>query len=284
MPPDTEKRRAILESIAYGPASTEGERMRALELLSELDRREGPQRPPDPPLPIEDLNEKLAQQVELMIEYGLWIREDLAEIMALREDLAAIMDTGLNEEPRGITQSIGLTPGPDLGADGRTPTFDDLKATVANLRAIDAPFRRAGWLFHSRLLSTLETVKDKQDRYLADSSLLTFDAMGNSGTLLGYPFQTTSQIPTGVTVGNSNDTTLVIFSSDWQELFVGENQAMTIELSGEASYWDGAAWQSSFQNQQTLFRASRTVDYALRRLQLFTVLSGVRPQERRAIR
>jgi hypothetical protein len=54
--------------------------------------------------------------------------------------------------------------------------------------------------------------------------------------------------------------------------------ALTIELYAEASYVDaGANWQSAFQNRQTLFRATRTVDFALRRPQLWVVTTGVRP-------
>ena len=51
--PDWDKRRAVLEGIAYSGDSTETARMRALELLGELDRREAAERAPVvPPTPI----------------------------------------------------------------------------------------------------------------------------------------------------------------------------------------------------------------------------------------
>jgi HK97 family phage major capsid protein len=207
------------------------------------------------------------------------IREDLAEVLAMRADLAFLRGTGTDPEPRGIRNVAGLTPGPDLGNNGATPTFDDLKDTVANLRAIDGPFRRPGWIFNPRLLSTLEKVKDSAGRYLADAGLLTFDPTGGGGTLLGYPFVTTTQIPIGLTVGTSDDTTELYFSSDWQECWIGDNQQLTIEVSAEASYTTdgGTTWRSAFQSDQTLFRAKTTHDLGLRRPHLFTVVAGVRP-------
>jgi HK97 family phage major capsid protein len=137
---------------------------------------------------------------------------------------------------------------------------------------------RPGWIFNPRLLSTLEKVKDSTGRYLADAGLLTFDATGGGGTLLGFKFTTTTQIPITLSVGSSDDTTEIFFSSDWEECWIGENEALTIELSSEASYTvDGVAWQSAFQQNQTLFRATLHHDIGLRRPELFTVVRGVRP-------
>jgi HK97 family phage major capsid protein len=205
------------------------------------------------------------------------IRADMAEVLALRADLAFLRGTGAAGEPLGIRNTAGLTAAPSLGANGGTPTYDDLMDMVAALRNANAPFNRPGWVFHPRLLSTLEKVKDLQDRYLKDSGLLTYNITGGGGTLLGYPFATTTQIPTTATTGTSNDTSEIYFSSDWQEAWVGENDTLTIEASGEATYWDGTAWVSAFQNRQTLFRATLAHDFALRRPQLFTVMTGVRP-------
>lgn len=81
---------------------------------------------------------------------------DLAEVLALRFDLAALRGTGAGGEPLGIRNVAGLTPAPALGANGGTPTFDQLKDMVANLRAVNAPFQRPGFVFHPRTLNTLE--------------------------------------------------------------------------------------------------------------------------------
>jgi HK97 family phage major capsid protein len=207
------------------------------------------------------------------------LREDLAEIMSLRLDLSCIQGAG-GVEPLGIRNTTGLTSAPDLGPNGAVPTFDDLKNMVARLRAVNAPFSSPGWLFHPRLLNTLERLKDSTGRYLAESELLTFDATGGGGTLLGYHFETSSQVPVNVAAGTSPDTTYVIFGSDWgTEAWIGQNQELTIEASGEATYTTdgGTTWTSAFQNRQQVFRSVLTADFGLRRPQLFTSMAGVRP-------
>jgi len=207
------------------------------------------------------------------------LREDLAEVLSLRADLAFIQGSG-GAEPLGIRNATGLTAAPSLGTNGGTPTFDNLKDSVANLRAANATFTRPGWLFHPRTINTLDKIKDGQGRYLAETGLLEFDSTGGGGRLLSFPFTTSTQIPTNVTTGTSADTSYIVFSSDWQEAWVGENvETLAIEASSEATYTTdgGTTWVSSFQSRQTLFRALAAHDFALRRPALFTVMTGVRP-------
>lgn len=206
------------------------------------------------------------------------VRSDLAEVLALAQDFAFVMGTG-GLSPLGIRTQPGTTAAPNLGANGRAPTFDDLKAMVAGVRAANAPFLRPGWVFNPRLLTTLEQLKDSTGRYLLEAGLLEFDATGGGGKLLNFPFATTGQIPTNLARGTSNDATFIIFSSDWEEFWVGEEQGLEVDLSGEAAYSTdgGTTWHSSFQERQTLFRATMTHDAAPRRPAWFTVMEGVRP-------
>lgn len=206
------------------------------------------------------------------------LRRDLAEILALRGDLAFLRGTGTAGEPSGWRNTPGLTAALSLGANGGTPTFDTLKSTVEALRAAGGTFENPAWIFNPRLLSTLEMLKTSDGAYLADAGLLEFDARGGTGTLLGIEFWTSTQVPTNLTVGSSTDTSEVYLTSDSQELWIGEGADLEIQASGEASYTPdgGTTWVSAFQNRQTLFRAVVRHDIALRRPQWFTVLSGVR--------
>jgi len=207
------------------------------------------------------------------------LRRDLAEILALRGDLAFLRGTGTGGEPLGWRNTPGLSAAPSLGANGSTPTFDHLKATVGALRSAGGTFENPAWIFNPRLLSTLETIKTSTGEYLADAGLLEFDARGGTGSLLGIPFWTTTQIPVNLTVGSSTDTSEVYLTSDAQELWVGEGAELEIQASGEASYTPdgGTTWVSAFQNRQTVFRSVVRHDIALRRPAFFSVLTGVRP-------
>jgi HK97 family phage major capsid protein len=206
------------------------------------------------------------------------LREDLATVMALRADRAFLVGTGPDPEPVGIWNTPGITPGPDLGTNGDSPDFDHLKAVVASLRALDAPFARPGWIMHPRSLSALDAIKDSSGHYIGDADdLLSFDDAGVTGRLLGFPVKTSSQIPTNLTAGSSTDTSLIYFSSDWSECWIGENERFEIQVSGEAAYVDASDnWHSSFQSDQSLFRASTHHDLGLRRPELFVVVEGVR--------
>lgn len=109
--------------------------------------------------------------------------------------------------------------------------------------------------------------------------MLTFDATGGGGSLLNVPFVTSTQIPVTMTRGTSTDASYIVLSSDWDEAWIGENLALTIEASGEASYTPdgGTTWISAFQNRQHVFRAVTAHDLGLRRAALFSVMEGVRP-------
>jgi len=92
---------------------------------------------------------------------------------------------------------------------------------------------------------------------------------------LGYPFAVTNAISNAQTYGTSNNTSTIIFASDWSELFVGDWQLFGMDSSQEASYTpDGTTWISAYQSQQTVFRATLWADMAIRRPAAFVLASG----------
>ena len=207
------------------------------------------------------------------------LRSDMADGLAARLDLAFLDGPGTGQ-PIGLRQQPSTTPvmGGGLGVNGGVPTFDDFKKMVASLRATNAPFRNPGWIFSPRTLNTLETLKDSTGRYLMETGLLEIDAAGNSGRLLGYRFVATGNVFDGLTTGTSTDTSYVVFSSDWQECWIGENDSLSIDASSEATYSTdgGTTHQSAYQQRQTVFRATAAYDICLRRPEWTTVMKGVR--------
>ena len=140
--------------------------------------------------------------------------------------------------------------------------FDTLKQMAAALRAQNAPFMRPGWIFHPTVLSTLDQLKIAQNdsRYLSsDAALLTFNEIG------GWRKLARDVVPDHDADPGKRDLFLVGLGGG----LGGRNESLVIEASSEASYWDGAAWVSAFQNRQTLFRAVVCHDIGLRRPELF---------------
>jgi len=204
------------------------------------------------------------------------VRQDLAEVVALRADASFLRGTGTGNEPTGVRNVAGVNVS-GLGPNGAAPDYSDLMDVVALHREANAPFSSPGWMFNGRLLSTLEKLRDSSGRFLKEAGLLEFDQTGNTGRLLGFPFRVSGQTPTNLTQGTSNDTTEVFFSPGWSEAWVGQEHELTIEASNVAPYFDGTAWQSAWQNRQHVFRTVWTVDFGLRRPSLFSTLVGVRP-------
>lgn len=128
------------------------------------------------------------------------------------------------------------------------------------------------------MLIYLETLRDANDRPLLETDLLRVDPQGGGGYLLNYRFQTMGRIPTELTVRTSDDCAYAIFSSDWNEAWVGENLALVIEASNDATYSpDGGVTNiSAWQQRQTVFRALSAHDFGLRRPAWFTVSEGIR--------
>lgn len=205
------------------------------------------------------------------------LRADMAASLSLRQDLAFLQGFAATE-PLGIRNQTGLTAAPDLGANGANITLADLKRFVHGLRQVNAPFARPGWIFAPKFLAYLDSLTDSTGRPLLDAGLLSYDSTGGGGKLLGFPFRTTSMLPTGLTRGTSTDATYVIFSSDWNECWIGENQDLTIDASNQASYSPdgGTTTVHTYQSRQTLFRATAAHDIALRRPEFFSVWEGVR--------
>jgi HK97 family phage major capsid protein len=209
-----------------------------------------------------------------------FVRRDLAEVLALREDLAFLRGTGTLGEPRGFRNIVGIT------LDPLSPGAGGLQLSLANIRRIRAVFRsqnagavRPVWFFNPEFLTYLETLEEMSGgsptgRTLLDAETITYNDEGlTSGRFDGVPFFSTTQLPNGTTGGNP---TTELYLVNMAETILGENQELEIDLSREASYWDGAAWVSAFQNNQTVFRAVMRHDIAHRRPSQIIVQTGAR--------
>lgn len=204
------------------------------------------------------------------------IRSDMVEVIALKEDYEFLRGTGGGGAPTGLRNKGGITLDPVApGTDGFQPTLSDLRRIRAAFRQQNSGAVRLAWFFNPAFLTYLETLTDADGRFLADSSLLQLDAGGVNGTLDGVPFYTSTQIPINLTQGAStNATDLMIVNM--AETVLGMNQDLEISVSTEASWTsDGTNWNSSFQQNQTLFRAVIRHDIAHRRPAQIVVQRGV---------
>lgn len=203
------------------------------------------------------------------------IRNDLVEVLALREDLAFLQGTG-GTEPTGMRNFAGNTLNPlTPGANGFQPTLADWRKLKARTRRLRTPGSRWVAFMAPELITRFETLVDSTGRFLADANLLSYDDNTGRGDIDGLPVFTSTQIPINLTMGSSTDVSYVILAQ-MSDLIVGESRDLRLDISTEAAYQISTVWHSTFQEDQTAFRAILSHDINHRRQSQVIVQEGVR--------
>ena len=204
------------------------------------------------------------------------IRDDMVEVIALREDLAFLRGTGAGGEPLGLRNKVGITTDPiTVPTDGFQPTMSDLRRIRAYYLNNNAGAVDLAWFFHPAFFAYLSTQTDADGHFLLDANLLSLDADGRGGVLDGTRFHLSTQIPINLTQGASSNATDIMLVN-MRECIVGINQELELAVSTEAAWSpDGTNWHSAFQQNQTLFRAVVRHDIAHRRPSQIVVQTGV---------
>jgi HK97 family phage major capsid protein len=206
-----------------------------------------------------------------------FVRADLTEVLALREDLAFLRGTGTGGEPTGFRNMASITLNPiTVPGNGFQITLGQTRRIKAVYRALNARAVRLAWFFNPAVITYLETLVDTQGRFLADANILQINDDQMSGVYDGVPFFATNQLPANQTQGASTNAT-EMYLVNMAETIVGENMSLEIDVSSEASYTPdgGTTWISSFQNAQTLFRAIMRHDITHRRPSQVVVQAGI---------
>jgi HK97 family phage major capsid protein len=205
------------------------------------------------------------------------IRTDLATVMGLREDRAFLEGAGSAGEPLGLKNIALGTGGANINpitppANGFQPTLPQLRQIRNFTRKLNVPNPRWVWFFHSSFISYVEQLTDSLGRFLADTSLLQITdvsdpaisySAGVQGVLDSVPFYASNQIPINLAYGTATNGSYLLLVN-MNELVVGLNQDMAVDVSNEAAYTNGSEWISAFQNNQTLFRSVIRHDIAHR--------------------
>lgn len=197
------------------------------------------------------------------------VGQDITKQMALGVDYGALLGTGGEFQPTGITKNkkvldIDVTSLDELYASSAgvlTSAFPNylVAAVLKNNVYADG----LGFTFNTSVEQFLKSMRDNVGGFIFAKE------MNENGTLVGYPYRTTNLIET---VGGK---TQMIFGN-WNDLVIGEQGALEIETSREGSWTDDAGnLVSAFENDQTLIRAIDNVDIGLRHDESFAVASKI---------
>jgi HK97 family phage major capsid protein len=224
-----------------------------------------------------------------------FVRDDLVKVIALREDLAFIMGDGTQDSPRGFisfanawavswggtagvwlstgnsTAAVNGTNNPTTTTGGNfitsteggsvtlTTTANELAGMVNKLDTANVPAMRRRWFFHPKVFNYLNNLLNSLGVYVYRDEL-------SRGTLLGYPFSTSTQIPVNIHDATSAQTTCsFIFLVEMDEALILDSMSLELAVSREGSYYDAnGVLQSAFQSDQTLIRAITEHDFQMR--------------------
>jgi HK97 family phage major capsid protein len=226
-----------------------------------------------------DLIRRAAGNAEQMI------RDDLVAALTERSDLAFLRGVGTEFTPRGLRYWANPVGKVIVATAGQTlvgVTTDlakmilALRTPVAGQSASQTRMIRPGWIMSPRTQLLLQTIRDANGNFAFRAEMMPgasgTDPLANQGTLWGFPYRVTSQIPDNLG-GGTNESELYL--ADFADVVLGETTGVLIDTSSEAAYFDGAAIQAAFSLDQTLVRAIVEHDLGMRNEGSVAVLTAV---------
>jgi len=208
-----------------------------------------------------------------------YIRAIMLRSASVREDLSFLIGA-LGGEMKGVVSQV---PSGNQIAANATVNFTncvaDLNKIVSKLEDASVPLMNGGFVMHPRSKSLLwtsatgagtvpfeEEMHDGNDAADGSWSDDISDLLSRRGTLLGYQWRKTTQLPTPGAGGR------VLFG-DWSEFIIGERIAMEIDV--DSTYISGGTTQAALARDQVVLRLWRRIDCAVRHPESFAMLTGV---------
>jgi len=157
-----------------------------------------------------DITRKLLLQSSIDIEE--LVRRDLATVLALAIDKAALHGSGSSNQPTGIaaTSGIGSVAG---GTNGAAPTYANLIALETEVAQDNADVGRVAYMTNTKVRGKLKSTVIGTDQRMV---------WGEGGTPInGYPAWITNQVASDLTKGSASGICSAIFFGNWGDLMVG---------------------------------------------------------------
>lgn len=189
-------------------------------------------------------------------------RNDMAAILALAIDLAALSGTGAAGQPMGIVNTPGVSSVVG-GSNGAAITIDNLIDLETVVTAGNAPEDTLAYLGNAKTIGSLKKLKSSTGSYLWTGSPMGMRT-GTPGEINGYPVARSNQCRSTLVKGSSGPVCSEVFFSAWSELLIGEWGVMEMLVNPYgAAYTKGGVE----------VRALQTLDVAVRHPASFCVMS-----------
>jgi len=164
-----------------------------------------------------DISRKLLLQSSIDVES--FVRTDLATVLALAIDLAAISGTGASNQPTGIlsTAGIGDVAG---GTNGLAPTWGNIVELWSDVATANADFGATGILTNAKVIGKLmATLKSAGVAGYVCEGFPDASGLTNIG---GLRTGVSNQVPSNLVKGTSGATCSAIIQGNWNDLIIGQ--------------------------------------------------------------
>ncbi|MFQ5737241.1 MAG: phage major capsid protein [Thermodesulfobacteriota bacterium] len=201
-----------------------------------------------------DISRHLLLQASLSIEQ--LVRSDIATVLALAVDQAAINGSGTSNQPTGIlnTTGIGDVAG---GTNGLAPTYAHMIELESDLAGANADVEKMGLLTTPEIRGKL-----KQTPRFTSTDTPTWK---DDNTVNGYRAEISNQVPKTLTKGTSTDCHAIIFGN-WADLIIGQWGDLDVLVDPFSLGTSGAVRVRVFQH----------VDIAVRHAASFSAMKDAR--------
>ena len=191
------------------------------------------------------------------IDIEAFVRQDIAQSIALEIDRTVINGSGSSNQPTGILVASGTTT-VSLGNNGAAPTWDALVQAETAVASINADIGSLGFM-------STPQVRGKLKRTLKNPSAANSDWIWENGSdpligmVNGYMMGITNQVPSNLTKGTGTNLSAIIFGN-WADVMIGEWGVLEILANQFGAGYDSGDIE---------VRALQTIDIQLRRAASF---------------
>ena len=191
------------------------------------------------------------------IDIEAFVRQDIAQSIALEIDRTVINGSGSANQPTGILVASGTTT-VSLGTNGAAPTWDALVQAETAVASVNADIGNLGFM-------STPQVRGKLKRTLKNPTAVNSDWIWENGSdpligmVNGYMMGITNQVPANLTKGTGTNLSAIIFGN-WADVLIGEWGVLEILANQFGAGYDSGDIE---------VRALQTIDIQLRRAASF---------------
>ncbi len=154
-----------------------------------------------------DISRRLAEQINTDAE--MFVREDLANVVARGVDLAGLNGTGLSNQPTGVMQ-MSSVPTVPIATVGGAPTWAMTVTLETDVAVGNADMGALAYITNAKVRGTL-----KQTTKVASSTFPIY--IWEDGLVNGYPVFVTNQLPSNLTKSTGTNLSPMLFGN-WNDL------------------------------------------------------------------